>query len=85
MGLIIYLVLTAIAGLIMAIIGAVMMRENWHYGFKDSDVQTGAFLFAAGSIGPITLPLALVAGVIFGLFKAYEVMTHIYNEFKESK
>ena len=85
MGLIIYLVATAIIGLIMAIIGGAMMHENWRYGLKDSDVQTGAFLFAAGAIGPITLPLALVAGVFYGLFKAYEVMPHIYNEFKESK
>ena len=83
MGMVIYLIVTGIIGLILMGIGATMMLENWRYGFKDDDVLFGAVLFTTGAFAPLAIPLALIAGPCYGVYKAWTVIDYNIKKSKE--
>ena len=85
MGMLIYLIITGIIGLIFMGVGTYKMTENWAYGPKDEDVVIGAVMFLCGALAPVTLPLAVVAGPCYGVYMAWKVIDYNIKKSKENK
>lgn len=82
----IYLIVTGVLGLAVFVITGVMAVLYFlDYGADDDDFRGMTLVAVAGLLGPLTLPLALLGGVIFILYWAGKTVAEMFKEYKEGQ
>lgn len=82
----IYLIVTGVIGLAVFILTGIMAVLYFlDYGADDDDFRGMTLVAVAGLLGPLTLPLALLGGIIFILYWAGRTVAEIFKDYREDK